>query len=59
MTDKLRNIILIVLIIIGCIGILLVGTMIEILAYIGLCTLVISAILAFFVLNWDWFSKKK
>jgi len=59
MTDKIRNIILIILFIIGILAVILIATLVEILADIGAVIIIFSGFAAFFVLHWDWFSKKK
>lgn len=59
MTDKIRNIILVILFIMGILSIILIATLVEILADIGAGIMIFSGIAAFFVLHWNWFSNKK
>ena len=59
MTDKIRNIILVILFIMGISSIILIATLVEILADIGVGIMLFSGISAFFILHWDWFSNKK
>jgi len=60
MTDKIRNIILVILFILCIISTMLVATLVEIVVYIAVGVLIFSSIAAFFILHWDWwFGKKK
>ena len=59
MTDKTRNIILVILFILCIISTLLVATLVEIIVDIAVGILIFSSIAAFFILHWHWFDKKK